>query len=312
MTGPLLIDVDTGVDDAIALAFLARRAPGLMAVMTVAGNVPIDSSTENSLRVLSWLGRSEIPVHRGASRPLAVPYFDAAHVHGGNGLGNVELPNSDRSEAENDAVGTILNFADRYSSQLTILTLGPLTNLAIALSLRPRLTTQISRVVVMGGAFFNPGNVTPHAEFNVYADPHAAAQVLTADWAEIIVLGLDVTHRTVISRATWEGIPQSASAPARLARQILERTYTERNLDGFYLHDPLAALVTVDSEFISGKNGAIDVVLDGEQRGKTRFREGEGTAVVAVSVAAESAERAICDALDIEWVGQALARDNAE
>ena len=312
MPGPLIVDVDTGVDDAIALAFLTRRAPEVLAVTTVAGNVPIDNSTENTLRVLAWLGRSEIPVHRGASRALVAPYGDATTVHGTNGLGNVELPRSDRTEAEDNAVGAILNLAVKHTGELTILTLGPLTNLAIALSLRPRLVAQISRVVVMGGAFFNPGNTSPHAEFNVYSDPHAAAQIFAADWKEIVVLGLDVTHRTVISRSTWEGIPEAASASAQLAKQILRRTYTERQLDGFYLHDPLAALVTFNCKFIDGKNGAIDVVLEGEQRGKTVFRAGEGSALVALSVAAESAEQAICDALDIEWIGQPAALDNAE
>jgi inosine-uridine nucleoside N-ribohydrolase len=312
MSGPLIVDVDTGVDDAIALAFLARRAPELVAVTTVAGNVPIDVSTPNSLKVLAWLGQSEVPVHRGASRPLAVPYLDAAHVHGENGLGNADLPDSDRSEAEDNAIEAILRLADIYTGELTILTLGPTTNLAIALNIRPTLIEQIRRVVVMGGAFFNPGNIRGNAEFNIYADPHAAQQVFTAGWKEIIALGLDVTHQTVISRATWNGIPANASKPAQLAKLILERSYTERNLDGFYLHDPLAALTAIDPEFVSTQRGAIEVTLDGPERGRTVFTEGEGHNLVAVSVRASEAEQTICEALDIAWVSHHRARKNAE
>ena len=312
MANPLIIDADTGVDDAIALAFLARRAPDLLAVTTVAGNVPIDFSTRNSLKVLAWLGQSEIPVHRGASRPLAVPYLDAAHVHGGNGLGNAELPDSDRSEAEDNAVEAILRLADNYSGELTILAVGPMTNIAIALSLRPRLVEQIRRIVVMGGSFFNPGNITPHAEFNVYADPHAAKQVFAAPWAELIALGLDVTHQTVISRATWNGIGADATGPAQLAKLILERSYAERNLDGFYLHDPLAALTAIDPEFIGTQRGSIDVILDGPERGRTVFTEGAGNAHIASSVRAIEAEQEICAALDISWVNHDGAKDNSE
>lgn len=312
MSGPIIVDVDTGVDDAIALAFLARRASQLLAITTVAGNVSIDLSTPNSLKVLSWLGQSEVPVHRGASRPLAMPYLDAAHVHGENGLGNAELPASDRSEAEDNAVEAILRLADIYTGELTILTLGPMTNLAIALSLRPGLVDQIRRVVAMGGSFFNPGNITPHAEFNIYADPHAAHQVLSAEWKEIIALGLDVTHQTVISRATWAEIPSNASRPAQLAKLILERSYSERNLDGFFLHDPLAALIAIDAEFVGTQRGLVEITLDGSERGRTIFAEGAGNVYVATSVRSIEAEQAICNALDITWVAHDEAKANAE
>jgi purine nucleosidase len=312
MSGPLVVDVDTGVDDALALAFLSARIPHLLAVTTVAGNAPIDSSTGNTLKVLAFVGNSEVPVHRGASRPLSVPYLDAAHVHGTNGLGDATLPESDRSEAEDHAVEAILRLAERYAGELTILTLGPMTNLAIALNLRPALSDQVRRVVVMGGSYFNPGNITPHAEYNVYADPHAAQQVFNAAWPEVIALGLDVTHQTVISRATWEAIPDDASNPALLAKYILRRSYEERALKGVFLHDPLAALATVDPEIISGAQGSIEVTLDGDERGRTTFREGGGNVIVARTVRAVAAEQAICEALDIDWKSHEGAALNAE
>lgn len=312
MTGPLLVDVDTGVDDAIALAFLLRRVPDLLAVTTVAGNVPIDFSTPNTRNVLSWLGRDDIPVHRGASRPLAVPYHDAAHVHGGNGLGNATLPDSATPEATEHAVDAILRLAAEHEGELTILTLGPLTNLAIALNLRPALTDQIRKVVIMGGAYFNPGNITPHAEFNIYADPHAAQQVFAAEWSQFVALGLDVTHQTVIPRSTWIAIPEEATAPSQLARLILARSYQERGLEGFYLHDPLAALSLIDPQIVGIESGRIEVNVDGDRRGQTMFTSGEGNHQVATSVRATEAEQSICEALDMVWMQHDDAKDRAE
>jgi purine nucleosidase len=308
----LVIDVDTGVDDALALGVLVARAPQLLAVTTVAGNVPLAYATPNSLKVLAWLGASDIPVHAGASRPLAVPYHDASHVHGGNGLGNAELPDSDRSLAEGNAIDTLLNLAERHAGALTLLATGPLTNVAIAMNLRPELTAQIRRIVIMGGSFFNPGNVTPHAEFNIYADPHAAAQVFAAPWNDIIAVGLDVTHQTVINRATWDAIPEEAPPGATLAKAILRRSYEERGLEGFFLHDPLSALVALDPEIVSIARGSVDVVLDGDERGKTLFREGKGHVAVATGVAADAAERTICEALGIRWIADPGATSNSE
>jgi purine nucleosidase len=312
MSGPLIIDVDTGLDDALALGVLTAREPQLLAVTTVAGNVGIDASTENTLRVLAWLGASEIPVHRGASRPLAAPAVDAAHVHGTNGLGNAELPTSDRSSAEDDAIQAILRLAERYSGELTLVAVGPLTNIAIALSLRPSLVEQVRRLVVMGGAFWAPGNITPHAEFNIYVDPHAANQVFAAQWRELLVLGLDVTHQTVISRRTWGGIGESAPPPAQLARMILRRTFEEREMAGAYLHDPLAALVALDPDLVGFRQGTVVVETDGDESGRTFFTEGEGNVRVASSVNGIAAEQSICEALGIAWVSHDGAAENAE
>lgn len=312
-TGPLLVDVDTGIDDALALALLVRRQANLVAVTTVAGNTPIDGATENTLRVLSLMGRPDLPVHRGASRPLALPKRVAADVHGDNGLGNVELPISDRRESPKHAVQAMLDLADAFEGELTILTLGPLTNLAIALSLRPRLIEQVCRVVVMGGAYRVPGNTKPHAEFNVLVDPHAADQVFHAGWRELLALGLDVTHQTVLSRKVWQAIPETGPVPAVLARRIVTRTIEERGLAGFYLHDPLAALATLELDIVVGERGSISVTLDALELGKTTFvSDPSGPVTIATQVDAQRAERSICDALGIEWTPEDSARLHAE
>jgi len=300
-TQPLMLDVDTGVDDAAAIALAIGRRANLVGVSTVADNVPIEVATENTRRVLALLGKPDVPVFRGASHPLVATYQDATHVHGGNGLGGAELPAATAAEATPTGPEAIVELAERHAGDLTLVTLGPLTNLAIALSLRPQLTRQIANVVVMGGAFFTGGNVTPHAEFNVYVDPDAAQQVFDAPWQAITAIGLDVTHRTVLSRAIWEAIPADARGAAALIRDISGRTFTERAMSGFYLHDPLAVAVALDPSLVSGEPSGIDVVTHGEQRGKTSERPG-GNVLVATQVRAEAFVRRFCDALGLAYV----------
>ncbi len=268
---PLIIDVDTGVDDAIALALAVSLDANVLGVTTVAGNVPIDVATRNTLDVLAYLGRRDIPVHRGASRPLVAGFQDATHVHGGNGLGGVVLESSAAMEGTLAGPAFIIQSAADHAGELTLVTLGPLTNLAIALNVRPGITRQIRRVVVMGGAYFVPGNVTPLSEFNVYADPEAAEQVFSADWNDITLVGLDVTHQTVLSRELWERIPDGERGVAGLIRGVMERTFTERAMSGFYLHDPLAVAVALDPGLVTATPHTVTVEnsIDVATRGKT-------------------------------------------
>jgi purine nucleosidase len=266
---PLILDVDTGVDDALAIALALAQNANLIGVTTVAGNVPVDVATRNSLDVLAWHGREDIPVHRGASRPLVASYQDATHVHGGNGLGGWIPPRSNAVEAHRAGPAFIIQSAERYAGELVLVTLGPLTNLAIALNVRPEIVEQIAHVVVMGGAYFVPGNITPHAEFNVYVDPGAAAQVVAAAWSDIVLIGLDVTHQTAFPRAAWEGVPADAGGATGLAQRLMARTFTERDMPGFYLHDPLAVAVALDGSLVAGELAEISVVTQGEERGKT-------------------------------------------
>jgi inosine-uridine nucleoside N-ribohydrolase len=312
-SGALLVDVDTGIDDALALALLVNRGANLIAVTTVAGNTPIDGATENTLRVLSLLGAPDIPVHRGASRPLAIPNRVAADVHGDNGLGNIELPVSGRHESSKNGVQAILDLADAHQGGLTVLTLGPLTNLALALNLRPRLIEQICRVIVMGGAYRVPGNTKPHAEFNVLVDPHAADQVFNAGWADLLAIGLDVTHQTALSRRVWQSIPDNGPVAAVLAKRIVTRTFEERGLEGFYLHDPLAALSTLEPDLLHVERGRISVTVDGEELGRTTFTpDASGPVEIATGVDSDRAEQAICRALGIAWSAHGDARNRAE
>lgn len=280
----LILDVDTGVDDAVAIALATTLDVDLVGITTVAGNVPIDYATRNTLDVLDWLGRGDVEVHRGASRPLVATYHDATHVHGGNGLGGVQLPKAAASEVSPAGPAFLIESALRYGEDLTLVTLGPLTNLAIAINVRPEIVDLIGHVVVMGGAYQTDGNVTPHAEFNVYVDPDAAAQVLAAPWRNLTLVGLDVTHRTVFPRATWERIDRQSSPAATLVHAVMERTFTERNMSGFYLHDPLAVAVAFDRTLVQGHHRAASVITTGVERGKTIVSDERPGTVIATTV----------------------------
>lgn len=298
---PIMLDVDTGVDDAAAIAFALGLEADLVGVSTVAGNVGIELSTGNTLKVLSLLGAEDVPVFRGASTPLVAEYVDAAHVHGGNGVGGAELPDALAAESELTAPEAIIAMAEEFAGELVLVAVGPYTNIAMALNLRPDLPQLVRRLVVMGGAYFNPGNITPHAEYNVYTDPHAARQVFAADWQEIIAIGLDVSHQTAITKKMWDAIPDDVEGAAWLMKEIVERTYTERVRSGFFLHDPLAMAVALDDSLVTTEHGRVDVVTEGEERGKTVVSYG-GSVRVAKTVEAQRFVERFSDAVGIPYI----------
>lgn len=308
---PVMLDVDTGVDDAAAIAFALGVEADIVGVSTVAGNVGIDLSTENTLKVLSLLGAEEVPVFRGASRPLVAEYVDASHVHGGNGLGGAQLPDALAEEADLTAPEAIIAMAEEFAGELVLVAVGPYTNIAMALSLRPDLPQLVRRIVLMGGAYFNHGNVTPHAEYNIYTDPHAAQQVFAADWKEIFAVGLDVTHKAAITKKMWEAIPDDAEGAAGLMKAIVERTYSERVRSGFFLHDPLAMAVALDESLLVTDSSFIDVSLYGEERGKTVVSL-DGNVRVARTVDAERFLQKFCEAVDIPFIVDAEGTADSE
>lgn len=290
-TVPLILDVDTGTDDALALAY-AVGSPriDLVAVSTVAGNVDVDKTTANTLSVLDWLGSGHVPVHRGASRPLARPHRDAVYFHHEGGLGGARLPSSTGSIGADRGPAAVIRLARQQPGELTLVTLGPLTNLAIALNVEPRLPELLKSVVVMGGAFTVPGNTTPAAEFNILVDPEAAEQVFSAPFPDITVVGLDVTQRIVFTRDDWEAANAAGSLPpsARLLREVGQFAFVQQDHGQFTLHDPLAVAVAVDPSLVDVHELAIAVDALEPDHGRTRV-VGPGTVRVAVSVDTERA-----------------------
>jgi purine nucleosidase len=288
---PIFLDVDTGTDDALALAYaVASPRIDLVAVSTVAGNVDIEKTTANTLAVLDWLGAEDIPVHRGASRPLVRPHRDAIYFHDEGGLGGAQLPPSRRSIGADRGPAALIRLARLRPGELTLVTLGPLTNLAIALNVEPTLPELLKAVVVMGGAFTVPGNTTPAAEFNILVDPEAAEQVFSAPFPSLTVVGLDVTEQVALTRDDWEAVNVDSSLPstARLLREVGAFAYSRLGRDQFSLHDPLSVAVAIDPTLIEVQELEIAVDAIEPERGRTKI-VGPGTIRVAVSVEAQRA-----------------------
>ena len=282
----MILDVDTGVDDALALAYAVNRPDiDLVAVTTVAGNVDIARATDNTRRVLAHLGRADVPVHRGASRPLARAHRPASYAHGHDGLAGVRLPDATRSLDVTPGPATIIRLAREHPGELTLVAVGPLTNVAIALNVEPRVAEWIPRLVVMGGAFGTPGNITRFAEYNIWEDPDAAAQVFAAPFGEITLIGLDVTMQVGFARtmAAELAARHVLSPAADLAVRVSQQTWDERGLDHLWLHDPLAVAVAAEPDLVGCSEDAIEVVVAGEAEGQT-IVTGPGKLNIARSV----------------------------
>lgn len=287
----IILDVDTGTDDALALAF-ATKHPGieLVAVTTVAGNIGIERATRNTLAVLDWLGANDIPVHQGASRPLVRPHRDATYFHDEGGLGGAILEESARAVAPEKGPAAIIRLARERPGELTLVCVGPLTNLAIALNVEPRLPEMLKAVVVMGGAYHVPGNTTPAAEFNILVDPEAAEQVFAAPFRSLTAVGLDVTEQVTLTLDDWNVVTTMKDLPpsASILREVGKFAFTELNRKRFALHDPLAVAVALEPTLIQVEDAAIVVESEDEARGRTRV-VGPGSVRVATSVDAERA-----------------------
>jgi inosine-uridine nucleoside N-ribohydrolase len=264
------MDVDTGVDDAVALALATRLSElDLIGVTTVAGNVDVEKTTDNSLRVLAMLGRSDIPVYRGMNRPLARAYHDASEFHGVSGLGDAEFPASPVAVQSETAPEFIIRAVRARPGEITLIPVAPLTNIAVALALEPELPRLIKRVVIMGGAFQCRGNATPYAEYNIWADPEAAAIVANSD-LPITFIGLDVTHKAPLPKALWATLAAREGVEARMVYALARRTFIGREREEFHLHDPLAVAVTAFPDLVTTESWGVTVESGiGDQIGRT-------------------------------------------
>lgn len=275
---PIILDVDTGIDDAAAISLAVHSHDAeLLSVSTVAGNTTIENATRNTIDVLDLLGATDVPVYPGASRPLVRELFTAPYAHGDNGVGGAKLARSSRSVGDRRGPASIVAHAQARPGEVTLVCLGPLTNLAIALNVEPALPRLLKRVVVMGGAYWTPGNIRPlrHAEFNIYVDPEAAQQVFAGGFPELYAVGLDVTHEAPVTPEVWRLILNSDSAPAAII-QALYRSRMEHPENGTaYIHDAMAVAAALDPTFIEWERHNVEVLLDDVHRGLTRIVPGD-------------------------------------
>lgn len=261
---PIIIDCDTGVDDAVAL-FLAFASPELdiRAITTVAGNVDAERTARNSRIIRQIARREDVPVFAGAARPLTREPVEAGDFHGEEGLGTLAVFEPTAPTASGEAPDVIARMiADAPSGEITVVTLGPMTNLALAIQQTPEIASRIRRVVAMGGARSEGGNITASAEYNIFADPHAAAEVL-ASGVEVVMMGLDATHQVRVIDARIAAIRAIGSDPARAAADLLDfcqstaRRFTEHRDSP--VHDPCPIAWLIRPELFTLKPCRIEV-----------------------------------------------------
>jgi purine nucleosidase len=261
---PIIIDTDPGQDDAVAIltALASPEELDVLAITAVAGNVPLDLTVNNSLCVVELAGRTDVPVYRGSVRPMVKELVTAEYVHGPTGLDGANLPPPTITEAPGHAVDKIVEIVANSERPVTICTLGPLTNLALALVREPEITANIELIVTMGGGFFEGGNTTPAAEFNIYVDPHAAHVVFTSG-VPIVLMPLDVTHKALttpdrLQRFRDLGTPAADSVAGMIG--FYDRWDTKKyDLPGGPLHDPTVIAYLIRPELFEGKEVAVEI-----------------------------------------------------
>jgi pyrimidine-specific ribonucleoside hydrolase len=266
---PTLIDTDPGVDDALAL-LQAWGTPSLAVevITTVAGNVPVAAGTLNVFRLLALRDPRPAPVvGQGAAAPLARALRTATRHHGEDGLGDLDdWPAVHPTLAADGAVTLMLDAARRHGRRLTLIALGPLTNVALAVEADAATMRTVGRIVVMGGAVDVPGNVTADAEFNIHVDPDAARRVVDAG-LPLDLVPLDATRQALLERRTLEDALAAAPAPfAGRVRRFTARSFGADGMRGMPLHDPLAVGVAADPSLTTWEPVRLDVGADGETR----------------------------------------------
>ena len=279
----LLLDTDPGIDDALAL-FLALASPEikLEAITTVSGNVSVEQTTRNALALLELLKRTDIPVARGCADPLfGQRRVDANGVYGDDGLGNIFLPEPRQRPVQHDAVTMIIEKVMAAPGEVTLVALGPLTNIALAVRQEPKLAQAVREVVIMGGALRVPGNVTPAAELNIFADAHAAQIVLHAGWP-LRLVPLDVTEQALLRRDQAHELA-AGSNPITTCIQHMVDYYCNgqaRQPGVFHMHDPLCLAAVVRPDLLTWQKAFVDIELTGTRTfGETvAFFEGTGQA----------------------------------
>ncbi|WKD57483.1 Pyrimidine-specific ribonucleoside hydrolase RihA [Corynebacterium capitovis DSM 44611] len=297
MTRKLILDLDTGIDDALALAYaLGSPELELIGVTGTYGNVLVSTGVRNALAILELFGRTDVPVFAGPDHARAKDGFEvldiSAFIHGQNGIGEALLPDPARAVEERDAVDFLIESTERYGDDLVIVPTGPSTTIAAAAE-RSAAFARNAHIIMMGGALTVPGNVSPWAEANVNQDPEAT-DLLFRSAADVTMVGLDVTLQTLLTReetAKWEALGTPAGDFLAEATNYYIKAYdtTAPHLGGCGLHDPLAVAVAIDPSLVTLLDINMKTDVEGPTRGRTigdetRLNDPVKTAHVAVAV----------------------------
>jgi len=266
----IIIDTDPGQDDAVAI-LLALASPEeieVLGITAVAGNVPLALTAKNARIVCELAGKPETPVFAGCDSPMKRRLVTAEHVHGKTGLDGPDLPEPTMPMAEGHAVDFIIDtLRDNAPGTVTLCPLGPLTNIATALQKAPDIADRIAKIVLMGGGYFEGGNITPTAEFNIYVDPQAA-DIVFKSGAPIVVMPLDVTHKALVTKARNDAF-RALGTPVGIAvaemTDFFERFDKEKyGSDGAPLHDPCVTAYLINPDLFKGRHINVEIETESE------------------------------------------------
>ncbi len=269
MTRKIIIDTDPGQDDAVAI-LLALASPELevLGLTCVAGNVPLPLTARNARVVCELAGRADIRVFAGCDRPLRRKLVTAEYVHGKTGLDGIALPDPAMPLAAGHAVDFLIEtLREEAPGTVTLVPIGPLTNIATAFARAPDIVPRVAEIVLMGGAYFEVGNVTPAAEFNIYVDPEAA-EIVFRSGAPVVVVPLDVTHRVLTTRARVEGFRNLGTRVGHAVAgwtDFFERfDMAKYGSEGAPLHDPCTIAYLLQPDLFTGRHVNVEIETKGE------------------------------------------------
>lgn len=266
----IIIDTDPGQDDAVAI-LLALASPEDMTVLgltCVAGNVPLDLTSKNARIICELAGFPDVPVYAGCDRPMGRPLVTAEHVHGKSGLDGPDLPDPKMPLTDGHAVDFIIDtIRDHAPGTITLCPLGPLTNIATALTKAPDIASRIAKIILMGGGYFQGGNITPTAEFNIYVDPQAA-DIVFKSGAPIVVMPLDVTHKALVTKPRNDAF-RALNTPVGIAvaqmTDFFERFDKEKyGSAGAPLHDPCVTAYLINPDLFTGRHINVEIETQSE------------------------------------------------
>lgn len=268
MARKIIIDTDPGQDDAVAI-LLALASPELevLGLTAVAGNVPLALTARNARMIVELSGRTDIPVFAGSDAPLTRKLVTAEHVHGRTGLDGIALPDPVMPLQDGHAVDFIIEtLRNEPPGTVTLCPLGPLTNIAIAFTRAPDIIERVQQVVLMGGAYFEVGNITPAAEFNIYVDPEAA-EIVFGSGVDLVVMPLDVTHRALSTRARVEAFRKAGRVGPVVASwlEFFERFDVDKyGSEGGPLHDPTVIAWLLRPDLFTGRRINVEIETQGK------------------------------------------------
>lgn len=257
---PIIIDTDPGIDDAVAIGVaLFHKKLDVKLLSTIAGNVSVEKTTNNALKLVEFFDK-DIPVAKGADKPLCIPYEDSSHIHGESGMGGYEFPEPKKAIHPQHAVNAIRETIMNSEEKVTLVPIGPLTNIALFLTLYPECKSRIERIVLMGGSA-SAGNHTPTAEYNIFADPEAA-KIVFASGLDITMVGLDVTSKATLTPDNVETI-RDLNETGRMMYSMFQHYRGGSLKTGLKMHDLCAIAYIVNPELFKTQVCFVDVETSG-------------------------------------------------